>query len=117
MNRSLLISAFLILTSFFSQSTLFLMNDTPFEMTVRVESQSGVILGSYPVKPYEQKNVEIDTSKFSANTIGESGYLLTPYNVIWQCKAGGQYGLETDVSPGSSVRATLSVGASLLRSP
>ena len=102
--------SFAIYVAFLSESTLLLVNDTPFELSARVESQSGIILGTYDMQPYEQKNVVIDTSEFSAGNIGNRGYLLTPYTVIWMCKSKGQYGIETNVSPGASVKATLSNG-------
>ena len=115
--RFIFFSFLLFFISSVDASSLFLINDTPFKLTARVESQGGAILGTYKMEPYEQKTVTVDVSSFSAGNIGSKGYLLTPFTVVWMCETKGQYGIETNVSPSASVRATLSSGKHFCEPP
>lgn len=90
--------------------TLLLFNDSSFILTATVQAADGTYLGQFTVQPGQQKNVTQNLFTTQIKRPGVPQVSLTPYSVIWQCPSEGYYGICTNVSPGSMVRASDSVG-------
>lgn len=97
---SLLLLIFLFKTAY---GGVTLYNDSPFVLNVTVLASDGTELLNTTIHPQNQYNMPTD---FYASP----AYSQTPYTVIWECKEGSEFGVWTNVSPGSWITAQGSSG-------
>ena len=96
--------ALLFFVSYGYSSEITLVNDSPFTLSVIIQSAGGKVLGELVLKPSEQTKWTLGKST-QKNLKYNSNVSLTPYTVIWKCENKGYYSMCADVSPGSMVTA------------
>jgi len=100
----------LLFKSIFAYS-LFLINDSPFELTAIIQGATGVFLGQETLQPGEQKQWSTDIKRTEIKEIYNATFSITPFTVIWKCSYQGYYSICAEVSPGSTVRANFCLGS------
>lgn len=100
----------LICSSIFSYS-LFLINDSPFELNAIIHSASGDFLGQGTLQPGEQKQWSSDIGRTKVREIYNSTGSTTPFTVTWQCSYEGVYSVVQNVSPGQVVKSSQGDGS------
>lgn len=108
MKKILFFSLFFV--KIFSYS-LVLINDSPFELTAVVQSASGVVLGQENLQPNEQRQWTVDMVSTEIKEIYNSTTSVTPFTVVWKCAYKGYYSINSNVSPGATVKAQDGVGS------
>ena len=102
--KKLLFLSLLITKTIFSYS-LFLINDSPFELTAIIQGATGILLGQEILQPGEQRRWSTEMVKTDVEEIYDADASLTPFTIIWKCAYKGQYSMCTNVSPGATVSA------------
>jgi hypothetical protein len=101
---SFFLSLFMALLSSAFASEITLVNDSPFTLSVIVQSAGGKVLGQLVLKPSEQTNWT-QRKRTQLSVEYDSNTSLTPYTVIWKCENKGYYSMCADVSPGAMITA------------
>ena len=101
---------FLSLTVFFAAASLFaeslfLINDSPFELTAIVQAADGSFLAQLSLQPGEQSQWTTDVGRTEFEVDDNSSTSLTPFIVTWRCAYEGYYTVCTDIPPGATVSA------------
>ena len=99
------------LSSFVFSYSLFLINDSPCELTAIVNAATGDFLGQQSLQPGEQKQWNSDMKKTTVREIYNAKASTTPFTVTFQCAYEGTYSVVQDVSPGQVVKASQGAGS------
>lgn len=110
MRKLFLLTVCLFSSSLFSYS-LWLINDTPFELNVSVHSATGYLLGQDTLKPGEQKLWSSENTKGVTRELNDPTASNTPLSVTWQCSYEGTFSVNQDISPGQPVKASQGMGS------
>ena len=86
--------------------SLFLINDSPFELIAVVQSADGRFIGQVSLQPGEQSQWSTDMQRSDLKDIYDAKTSLTPLTVIWKCSYEGYYSVCSNVSPGGVVKAS-----------
>ncbi|MBN2479757.1 MAG: hypothetical protein JXA94_05975 [Parachlamydiales bacterium] len=105
MKRLFILSIFLFIGYSYADS-LYLYNDTPFQLTAIVQSANGKVLGQTTFQPGDQSNWDSDSSKTQLDINYDATSSYTPYTVIWRCEYGGFFAMCSNVAAGSNVSAS-----------
>ncbi|KPK33209.1 MAG: hypothetical protein AMS24_01825 [Chlamydiae bacterium SM23_39] len=108
MKKSIIFS--LLFKSLFAYS-LFLINDSPFQLTAIIQGANGMFLGQEILQAGEQKQWSTDIKRTEIKEIYNAQFSLTPFTVIWKCSYEGYYSICTEISPGATVRANFCLGS------
>jgi hypothetical protein len=99
-----------IYSSIYSYS-LFLINDSPFELTAIVQSATGDFIGQQFLQPGEQKQWYSEIKKTVIKELYTASGSTTPFTVTWQCAYEGTYSVSQNIAPGSVVKASEGEGS------
>jgi hypothetical protein len=110
MKKFLFFTAALFCSYIYSFS-LFLINDSPFELTAIVQAATGDFIGQEFLQPGEQKQWYSEIKKTVIKELYRAKGSTTPFSVTWQCAYEGIYSVSQNVAPGSVVKASEGEGS------
>ena len=108
----------LVVCFFFSplfSHSLFLINDSLFELNALVHAATGDFLGQESLQPGEQKQWNSEMKRTPIKEIYNSKGSTTPFTVTWQCAYEGVYSVSQNISPGQVVKSSQGEGSRTCR--
>ena len=103
MKKTILFFVLFIFAAF--ADSIYLYNDSPFELQAIVQAANGKVIGQQSFQPGDQVNWSTDSDKTQLDiNYGDHGS-YTPYTVIWKCQYGGFFSMCSEVAGGSNVTA------------
>lgn len=110
---------FFVLSANLFAGSLRLYNDSPFKLRAVIRGADGSYLGEMVILPERYTTWSSDYPSFGSGSSAQTNptWSQTPYTVLWYCLDGGEYGISTNLGPGSSVSAESSDGPRICKPP
>lgn len=99
------------LSSFLFSYSLWLINDSAFELNAVVYTATGAPLGQDTLQPGQQKLWNSGNTQAVLNELNNSKSSMFPFSVTWQCSYLGIYSVVQDVFSGQVVKASQGSGS------
>jgi hypothetical protein len=99
------------LSSFLFSYSLWLINDSAFELNAIVHTATGDFIGQDTLQPGQQKLWSSGNKQPVLNEFNNSKSSMFPFTVTWQCSYEGIYSVVQDVFSGQVVKASQGLGS------